>query len=430
MRRISEILSAEHVGKEVSLRGWIYRTRSSGSIAFVIIRDSTGIVQVTVNRDNVPEADFDNAKKALIESSLEVIGEVVEDERAPNGYEVRARTFNVIHFAEPFPITRDKSTEYLMDNRHLWIRSRKLTAVMKVKATLLRAAREWFASNGFTEVTPPIITSSAAEGGATVFEFEYHGSKAYLSQTAQLYLEAVVFSLERVWGLTPSFRAEKFHTSRHLAEYWHLEGEEAWVDNEGNMKICEELVTSICHVIAEENAKELETLERKADDLRKVEAPFKRVSYDEAVQLLVDKGHEFEHGGDFGAEEERALTIEEENPIIVFNYPKSAKSAFYMKEDPEAADKVLCFDMLAPEGYGEIMGASERETENKILIERLKEQGEDIKNYEWYLDLRKYGSVPHSGFGMGIERTVRWICKLDHIRDATPFPRLINRMYP
>jgi len=430
MNKISEITDRSHVGKEATLKGWIYRTRSSGNIVFVVLRDSTGIIQVAVSRDLVPEEDFKNAKKALIESAVEIKGEVIEDQRAPTGYEVRAKSFNVIHFADQFPITKDKSTEFLMDKRHLWLRSRNLTAVMKVKAILLKAARSWFDKNGFTEVTPPIITSSAAEGGATVFEFDYHGQKAYLSQTAQLYLEAAIFSLEKVWGLTPSFRAEKFHTPRHLAEYWHLEGEEAWVDNDGCMKTCEELVTFMCRRIAEENTEELKVLGRDEENLKSVRTPFKRMSYDDAVQTLTDKGFKFKYGEDFGAKEEHALTIDEKIPVIVFNYPKSAKPAFYMKENPQDADKVLCFDMLAPEGYGEIIGASERETDNEIMVERLKEQGADLKSYEWYLDLRKYGSVPHSGFGLGIERVLRWICKLDHIRDATPFPRLINRMYP
>jgi asparaginyl-tRNA synthetase len=430
MKKISDVLDGSQVGKEVSVRGWIFRTRGSGSILFVILRDSTGIVQVTANKDQLPDEQFENAKKALVESAVEVSGEVVEDERAPNGYEVRAKSFNIVNFAEKFPITRDKSVEFIMDNRHLWLRSKNMTAMMKVKATLLKGAREWFDSKGFTEVTPPIITSSAAEGGATVFEFDYHGSKAYLSQTAQLYLEAAIFSLENVWGLTPSFRAEKFHTPRHLAEFWNLEGEEAWVDNEGNMEVCEGLLSHMVHSAADSNPDELETLGRKAEDLKNITVPFKRISYDEASQILKTKDLDFTYGQDFGAEEERALTIEEKNPIIVYDYPKSAKAAFYMKENPKDQDKVLCFDMLAPEGYGEIIGASERETSNEIMIARLKEQGAELKNYEWYLDLRKYGSIPHSGFGMGIERVVRWVCKLEHIRDATPFPRLINRMYP
>lgn len=430
MKSISEVNDPGQIGKEASVRGWIHRTRSSGSLVFVVLRDSTGMIQVTVNRDSVPQDEFKDAKDALVESAVEVTGEVVEDKRSPSGYEVRAASFKVIHFAEPFPITKDKSIEFLLDKRHLWLRSRQLTSMMKIKATLLKAARDWFDENGFTEVTPPIITSSAAEGGATVFEFDYHGSKAYLSQTAQLYLETAIFSLEKVWGLTPSFRAEKFHTPRHLAEYLHMEGEEAWVDNEGCMETCEKLVTHMCHEIAKKNRDELEVLGRDVAVLENVKTPYKRISYDDAVGILADKGVAFEHGKDFGAEEERALTIDEDNPVIVFDYPTSAKGAFYMKEHPDDPGKVLCFDLLAPEGYGELIGASERETDNETLIQRLKAQGADLKSYEWYLDLRKYGSVPHSGFGMGIERVLRWICRFDHIRDATPFPRLINRMYP
>ncbi len=427
---VEKVLSGECTGKPVSVRGWIYRTRSSGSIVFMVIRDSTGIVQATVKKGNVSDREFENAERAGVESSVVVHGMVYEDRRAPGGYEIRADAFVPVHIAEPFPITRDKSEEFLLDVRHLWIRSRKLTNVMKVKAILLDAAREWFRENGWWEVTPPIISASAGEGGATVFSFKYFGREAYLSQTAQLHLEALIFSLEKVYSLTPSFRAEKSRTPRHLTEFWHLEGEAAWVDNEENMRVHEHLISHMARRVAEKVPGPLRDLGRDPGDLLAIEPPFERITYDEAVDILHEKGLDFTWGDDFGAVEERVLTEDLSTPMFVKNYPKTAKSAFYMKENPDNPETVLCSDLLAPEGYGEIIGASERETDNAILIQRLREQGANLENYEWYLDLRRYGSVPHSGFGVGIERVVRWICKLEHIRDAIPFPRTPSRFKP
>jgi asparaginyl-tRNA synthetase len=396
---------------------------------FTVIRDSTGIIQVPVSKDDVPPEDFHNAKRALIESSVKVKGIVVKDARAPGGYELRATRFEVVGFADVFPITKYQSEEHLLDNRHLWIRSRKQLAVMKIKTTLLKATREWFEHHGFYEVTPPIITSNACEGGTTLFEFKYFDMDAYLSQSAQLYLEALIYSLEKVWSLTPSFRAEKSRTIRHLTEYWHLEEEAAWVGNDENMEIQESLVAYMCHRVAEERSAELELLGRDPKDLKRIEPPFKRYTYREAVDILQVKGLTFSWGQDFGATEERELTIELDQPIFIINYPKELKP-FYMRENPEDPSTYLCADLLAPEGYGEIIGGSEREVDNDKLIARLHATGADVKIYQWYLDLRKFGSVPHSGFGLGVERVIRWICKLDHIRDATPFPRTINRVYP
>ncbi|MCD6461981.1 MAG: asparagine--tRNA ligase [Thermoplasmata archaeon] len=425
-----DIIQGGRDGEEVSVRGWVYRTRSSGSIVFMLIRDATGIIQATIKKGAVPDEDFALAEKAGIESAVEVRGVVAEDRRAPGGWEIKATGFKPIHIGEVFPISRDKSEEFLLDMRHLWVRSTRLTNVMKVKAVLLAAAREWFADNGWWETTPPIISASAGEGGSTVFSFKYFGREAFLSQTAQLHLEALIFSLEKVYSLTPSFRAEKSRTPRHLTEFWHLEGEAAWVDNEENMRIHEELVSHMCRRAAERASGPLKALGRDPGDLLEIEPPFERITYDEAVERLHDKGLDFVWGDDFGAVEERALTEDLRVPVFVKNYPKSAKTAFYMKEDPSDPAKVLCSDLLAPEGYGEIIGASEREVDNSILIRRLEEQGANLDNYRWYLDLRRYGSVPHSGFGMGVERVVRWICKLEHIRDAVPFPRTPSRFVP
>ncbi|MBU0623868.1 MAG: asparagine--tRNA ligase [Candidatus Thermoplasmatota archaeon] len=429
MLSAKEVLSKDRVGKKVEVRGWIYRTRSSGGIVFAVLRDATGIVQVTIKKGEVPEDQFAAATKAGIESSVIIAGEVAEDKRAPGGYEIRANKFQVVGSSEAFPITEYQSTELLLDLRHLWIRSREQTAVSRIKASLLRGAREWYHENDYVEVTPPIITGVAPEGSTTLFQVKYYDRIAYLSQSAQFYLESLIYSLERVWALTPSFRAEKSRTPRHLTEYWHMEMEAAWMDNEGNMKVQEELVTAMVRNALKECPDEFTLLKRDISPLKKIEPPFERMKYDEAMEYLQKKGHEFSWGSDLGAVEERTLTIDREIPMFVVNFPKELKP-FYMKENPDDPRTYKNSDLLAPEGFGEIIGGSERETENALIMERLREKGEDTKSYEWYLDLRKYGSVPHSGFGLGMERIVTWVCKLDHIRDATPYPRTVARVYP
>ena len=429
MLSAKEVLSKDRVGKKVEVRGWIYRTRSSGGIVFAVLRDATGIVQVTIKKGNVPEDQFAAATKAGIESSVIIAGEVAEDKRAPGGYEIRASKFLVVGDSEAFPITEYQSTELLLDLRHLWIRSREQTAISRIKASLLRGAREWYHENDYVEVTPPIITGVAPEGSTTLFQVKYYDRIAYLSQSAQFYLESLIYSLERVWALTPSFRAEKSRTPRHLSEYWHMEMEAAWVDNEGNMKVQEELVTAMVRNALKECPDEFKLLKRDIRSLKKIEPPFERMKYDEAMEYLQKKGHEISWGSDLGAVEERTLTIDREIPLFVVNYPKELKP-FYMKENPDDPRTYKNSDLLAPEGFGEIIGGSERETDNSLIMERLREKGEDTKSYEWYLDLRKYGSVPHSGFGLGMERIVTWVCKLDHIRDATPYPRTVARVYP
>ena len=429
MLSTKEVLSKDRIGKKVEVRGWIYRTRSSGGIVFAVLRDAMGIVQVTIKKGNVPEDQFAAAAKAGIESSVIIAGEVAEDKRAPGGYEIRASKFQVVGDSEAFPITEYQGTELLLDLRHLWIRSREQTAVSRIKASLLRGAREWYHENDYVEVTPPIITGVAPEGSTTLFQVKYYDRIAYLSQSAQFYLESLIYSLERVWALTPSFRAEKSRTPRHLAEYWHMEMEAAWVDNEGNMKVQEELVTAMVRNALKECPDEFKLLMRDINPLKKIEPPFERMKYDEAMEYLQKMGHEISWGSDLGALEERTLTIDREIPMFVVNYPKELKP-FYMKENPDDPRTYKNSDLLAPEGFGEIIGGSERETDNALILERLREKGEDTKSYEWYLDLRKYGSVPHSGFGLGMERIVTWVCKLDHIRDATPYPRTVARVYP
>ena len=429
MLSVKQALSKDQVGKKVQVRGWIYRTRSSGGIVFAVLRDATGIIQVTVKKGTVTEKDFEDAQKAGIESSVLIEGDVAEDKRAPGGFEIRASKFQVFGFAEPFPITEYQSTELLLDLRHLWIRSREQTAVAKVKASLLRGAREWFHDNDYVEVTPPIITGVAPEDSTTLFQVKYFDRIAYLSQTAQFYLESLIFSLDKVYSLTPSFRAEKSRTPRHLAEYWHLEMEAAWMGNEDNMKVQEELITAMLHNAAAECSDELVSLKRDPATLKKIEPPFDRMQYQEAMDELQKKGFDVSWGSDLGAIEERELTKDRTIPVFVVNYPKELKP-FYMRENPDDPRTYKNSDLLAPEGYGEIIGGSERETDNELMLERLKEKGESIENYKWYLDLRKFGSVPHSGFGLGMERIVTWICKLDHIRDAIPYPRTVARVYP
>ena len=429
MLSVKEVLSKDRAGKRVEVRGWIYRTRSSGGIVFAVLRDATGIVQVTVKKGSVPDDQFEAATKAGIESSVIIAGNVAEDKRAPGGFEIRASKFQVIGYSEAFPITEYQSTELLLDLRHLWIRSREQTAVSRIKASLLRGAREWFHENDYVEVTPPIITGVAPEGSTTLFQVKYYDRIAYLSQSAQFYLESLIYSLERVWALTPSFRAEKSRTPRHLSEYWHMEMEAAWMDNEGNMKVQEELVTAMVRNALKECLDDFKLLKREVSPLKKIEPPFERMKYEEAMEYLQKKGHDVSWGSDLGAVEERTLTIDREIPMFVINYPKELKP-FYMKENPDDPRTYKNSDLLAPEGFGEIVGGSERETDNALLLERLREKGEDMDSYEWYLDLRKYGSVPHSGFGLGMERIVTWVCKLDHIRDSIPYPRTVARVYP
>jgi asparaginyl-tRNA synthetase len=430
---IADILQGKFDRRKVWIRGWIYRARSSGKLVFQLLRDSSGIVQTVVDAKEVNEREFELAKECGIESSIAVEGIVKDDRRAPGGKEIRVKTYVPYHKAEPFPITEDQSTELLLDKRHLWVRSRKQWAIMRLKAKLLKIFREWFENHGFLEVTPPIITTSAAEGGATAFELTYFGKKAYLSQTAQMYLEALIFSADRVWSLTPSFRSEKSRTRKHLIEYMHLEAEAAWVDNEENMRVQENLVSYAADQIARKGEEELKVIGSDPDKFRNFKPPFRRIDYTDAVEFLQQKGVRIEWGDDFGTPHEDALLKEYNEPLFVTNFPKKCK-AFYMKENPKNRDTYLCNDLLVP-GGGEIIGASERETDVNSLIERLHTLGVENpekmdSGYAWYLDLRRYGSVPHSGFGLGVERFLLWITQEEHIREMLPFPRTPSRFYP
>ncbi len=427
---VRRVFTEDVLGKEVTVRGWVHRVFKVGGKVFAWVRDSTGIVQVVFEKSSLPEETWPQVKKLTRESSLEVRGVVREDPRAPGGREVLAKTLKVYGFSPPFPIRGKEEIEFLLDIRHLWLRSRRMTAIMKIKHTILKALREWLLREGWWEVTPPILTGSAVEGGATLFEVKYFDKKAYLSQSAQLYLEVLIYSLGKVWSLTPSFRAEKSRTRRHLSEYWHLEIEGAWYDMEDTMKVAEEMVAYAVRKVLEERREELEFLGRDIGKLEPaLETPYPRITYDEAIERLKAKGFNIGWGDDLGADEERALTQDFEKPFFVTHFPKHIK-AFYMKPDPKRPEVVLGYDLLAPEGYGEIIGGSQREDDYDKLLQRIKEEGLNPKDYEWYLDLRKYGTVPHSGFGLGVERLVMWVAGLDHIRDATPFPRWRGRIYP
>ncbi|RLE80503.1 MAG: asparagine--tRNA ligase [Thermoprotei archaeon] len=424
---VRKVFEEKPVGKEVALRGWVYRVRVQKNHVFVVLRDSTGIIQVVVEDTNPA---FDEAEKASIESSVEVRGLVKEDPRAPGGLEVRANDFKIISLAEPFPITKDASREFLLDVRHLWVRSRRMNAILKIRHEVFRCIHEFFTERSFVEVQAPMFITVAVEGGATLFTVDYFGRKdIYLTQSAQFYLEALIYSLERVYTIAPSFRAEKSRTRRHLTEFWHAEAEVAWYRLNDVLKLEEDLISYIVDKVLERRMDELKLLKRRIEALENVKAPFYRLSYDEAIEMLQGKGFEIEWGEDLGADEERALTLEFDKPVFLYGYPEQAK-AFYHKNDPSRPEVTLSADLLAPEGYGEIIGGGERIENYDELIDKIRRFGLNPDDYGWYIDLRRYGSVPHAGFGLGVDRLVMWICGLDHIIDAIPFPRTIRRTYP
>ncbi len=416
-------------GNPARLRGWIHRKFVVGGKIFVRLRDSTGVLQCVIDRSRVGDEVYGAFEEAKRESSIVVEGTVHREPRAPGGWELRVTRGHVVWPSEDFPIRGKEGVEFLLDNRHLWLRSTRMRDILKIKHTVLGALREYYLERGWWEVTPPILTGSAVEGGATLFKVDYFGEPAYLSQSAQLYLEVLIYSLERVWAITPSFRAEKSRTRRHLSEYTHFEVEAAWMNMEDMMRVVEETVEHVVSRVLEDRRRELENLGRDTSALERVKRPFPRLTYTEAVERLRSKGVAMEWGEDFGADEEAALTRDFDRPFFVTLFPKQIK-AFYMKEYEQDPRLVKGFDLLAPEGYGEIVGGSEREDSYEKLLARIREEGLDPKDYYWYLDLRRYGSVPHSGYGLGVERLVMWIAGLDHIRDATPFPRFRERLRP
>ncbi len=426
-KHISEAM--ESPGKSVLIKGWIYRKRSSGGKIFCVVRDVSGTMQCVIDRSKVSSEAWNSIDSAYLESSVVFQGSVKTDERAPGGKELEVSDLTVLHSGEQFPITEYQSTEFLLDVRHLWLRSERMKYIMQERSHLFRYIREHMDKSGFYEITPPLITVAGGETGANLFEVNYFDSKAYLTESSQLYAEAMIYALEKVYSFAPSYRAEKSRTTKHLAEYWHLEPEMVYFDNKRNMAFQEKLVSSIASKLAKNDEEILKKLDVDIEAIKKIKPPFKRISYEQAIDLLNQKGSKLQWGDDFGVEEERLLTIDEDKPVFIYNWPKEIK-AFYMPVNPKDPRTVLCADLQAPHGHGEIIGGSERIWKLDELLERMKEQKMNMDNYSWYIDLRKYGSVPHAGFGMGIERVLKWLLNLDHIRDAIPFPRMINRVKP
>jgi asparaginyl-tRNA synthetase len=419
-----------HVGETVSLAGWVETTRSHGKVAFVVLRDGTGLTQCVLVKKQVGEATWAAHAEATQESVVRVTGEVRADDRAPGGHEIAVAEMAVLAKADEYPIQpKEHGIDFLLDHRHLWLRSSQQRAGLRVRAEVEQAIHDFLYDRGFVRIDTPILTGSIGEHAGTLFETDYFGEKAYLAQTGQLYVEAACPAFRKVYCFGPTFRAEKSKTRRHLTEFWMVEPEVAFADSDDNMRLQEDFVSYIVERSLERCGEELKVLERDTGKLELVRPPFPRLDYAEAVERLRGKGSEIEWGADLGAPDEVVLTEEYDLPLFVYNYPKTAK-AFYMKENPEDTRTVLCDDLLAPEGYGEIIGGSQREDDLDRLRERIREQKLPEAAYSWYLDLRRYGTFPHSGFGLGVERTVAWITGRHHIREMIPFPRLMNRLFP
>ena len=429
--RIEDIASYE--GQEVAIKGWLSLKTGKGKLQFLRVRDGTGIVQAVIFRKDVPPEVFERAKRLSLESSLIVSGVVRADERAPGtpgGYELSVTDLQVVHEAEEYPIApKEHGTEFLMDHRHLWLRSSRQWAILRVRATVVRAIRDWLDEHGFLNVDTPILTPAACEGTTTLFETDYFGEPAFLTQSGQLYNEAAIMAFGKVYCFGPTFRAEKSKTRRHLTEFWMVEPEMAFADLEECMRVQEEFVSYIVQRALRERAPELEMLERDTAPLKRVVPPFPRISYDEAVEMLNRGGVEITWGDDFGSPHETYIAEQFDRPVFVHHYPTQCK-AFYMQPEPDRPEVCRSVDLLAPEGYGEITGGGERIYRLDQLEKAIRQHNLPRQAYEWYLDLRRFGSVPHSGFGLGVERTVAWICGIRHIRETIPFPRTLHRMYP
>jgi len=421
----------KHEGEEVTIKGWLHNRRSSGKIHFLTLRDGSGFIQAVMSKAAVGEERFKAADHLSQETSLMVTGTARADKRAPSGYEIDVQTFEVVGASHDYPITpKEHGVDYLLDRRHLWIRSERQQAILRVRHEIINAVRDFFNGRGFILADTPIFTPAACEGTTTLFPAQYFEEQtAFLTQSGQLYNEANAMALGRVYCFGPTFRAEKSKTRRHLTEFWMVEPEMAYADLNDIMELAEDLVVSVVGRVLEKRRRELTVLERDVSKLEAVRKPFPRISYDEAVTTLKAKGLPIEWGGDFGGPDETALSEQYDRPLMVHRYPSAIK-AFYMKPDPDRADLALGVDVLAPEGYGEIIGGGERLADLDLLLERIKEHNLPQEAFEWYLDLRRYGTVPHGGFGMGIERVVAWICKLEHVRETIPYPRMLYRLYP
>ena len=431
MKTISISQVENYDGEEVAIRGWLYNRRSSGGIQFIQIRDGTGIIQGVLKEDSVGTELFEKSLDLKRESSMIVTGTVNEDERAPIGYELDVSDLEVKHSVQDdFPITpKEHGPGFLMDNRHLWIRAKGAAPVLRVRHELLQALRDFFDERGLIATEGPILTGVSVEGTTTLFETEYFGEDAYLTQSSQLYLEATAAALGEVYWIGPVFRAEKSKTRKHLTEFWMAEAELSWVEHEENLDFQEEMVRYVVNRVAKKRRDELKSLDVEPDRLVKmVEKPFPRITYEEAVNIVNEAGEEMEYGEDFGAPAESALGDHFNRPLFIEAFPRELKP-FYMEPIADT-DLVYAADLIAPDGYGELIGGSQRIDDLELLKQRLDEEGLPHEPYEWYLDLRRYGSVPHSGFGLGVERTIAWVCELDHVRETIPFPRQINRIYP
>lgn len=432
METIQIIDSKNHVGQVVRIGAWVANKRSSGKIAFLQLRDGTAYFQGVVVKNEVPEEVFELAKSLTQETSVWITGEIREDSRSKFGYEIGIQGIEVVGESHDYPITpKEHGTDFLMDHRHLWLRSSKQHAIMLIRNEIIRATYQFFNDHGFIKIDSPILTSSSAEGSTDLFETDYFDQTAYLSQTGQLYLEAGASAFSKVFSFGPTFRAEKSKTRRHLIEFWMIEAEMAFMHQEQSLEIQEQFVAFLVQSVLDNCAYSLDVLERDQDLLKKyTELPYARITYDDAITLLKDNGFDdIEWGDDFGSPHETFIANSFERPVFILNYPKAIKP-FYMLPHPTREDLVVCADLIAPEGYGEIIGGSERATDYDYLLNEIRKENMNEAEYEWYLDLRKYGSVPHAGFGLGLERTVTWIAGIDHVREAIPFPRLLNRLYP
>jgi asparaginyl-tRNA synthetase len=421
---------SSHVGKTVAVRGWVQATRAHGKVAFIVLRDGTGLLQCVIVQKEVSPEIWSLATTVTLESSIYVAGTVRSEPRAPGGHELGLVELKLIGASVDFPIQpKEHGVDFLLDQRHLWLRSSQQRAILRVRSEVESAIHDFFFERGFVRVDTPIITGAIGEGGAGLFEIDYFEQQAYLAQTGQLYAEAAAAALGKVYCFGPTFRAEKSKTRRHLTEFWMLEPEVAWNDSNDNMRLQESLVSYLVERALERCRDELATLERDTSRLTQVTPPFPRLEYTQAIEMLRQKGSTIEWGADLGAPDETAIAEDYDRPVFVMNYPKEAK-AFYMKENPDDPRTVLCDDLIAPEGYGEIIGGSQREDDHDKLLARIRDHNLPESAYGWYLDLRKYGTFVHSGFGLGLERTVAWICGRPHIRETIPFPRMMNRLYP
>jgi asparaginyl-tRNA synthetase len=421
---------ARHVGHEVELPGWVDNKRSSGKIAFLQIRTAGGVVQAVASRAELPAGDWEQIERATQESTVRVRGKVKEDRRAPSGVEIQLQGFTLLFLTQDFPITpKEHGTAFLMEHRHLWLRSARQRAALRVRSEVEQAIRDFFYERDFTLIDSPILTPAACEGTSTLFETDYFGDKAYLSQSGQLYLEPAAAALGKVYCFGPTFRAEKSKTRRHLMEFWMVEPEVAFLEFDGLCRLAEEFVCALTSRVLDRCREELKALERDTARLERVAGPFPRVTYSEAIELLRQAGSAIEWGQDFGGDEETLLASRFERPLLVTHFPASFK-AFYMQPAPENPDLVLGLDLLAPEGYGEIIGGSQRIHDHDLLLARIEQHHLPVAAFQWYLDVRKFGAFPHSGFGMGIERFVAWMCGLTHLRETIPYPRMLYKIYP